>query len=125
MGCNRAPRLQHFSPKRNRSSDYWISLAAAATLALDLLVVVISAWLPPRGTILDLLIPAGASLAFVCFLAKSLIVVLSNPFVAYQSALFCYLGMALGVFLSAFGFLMVRLALRKQGAVAQPLPGSF
>lgn len=105
--------------------DYWISIAAFATLALGLLVVVISAWLPRRETILDFLMPAGSSLAFLCFLAKSLLVLLRSPFDAYQSALFCYLGMALGVLLYAFGFLMDRLALRRQDAVSSSLPGSF
>lgn len=101
--------------------DYWILLAARATLGLGLFVVVFSAWLPKRDSVLDFLMPAGASLAFVCFLSEALVMIFSSPFDSFDSAMFSYVGTAMGVLLYAFGFLMDRLARRRQVAATQGL----
>lgn len=92
------------------------------TLGLGLLVVMVSAWLPKRELSLDWLMPGGASLAMVCFVSRSMILFTGS---AFDSLMFSNLGMATGVLLYALGFLMDRLARRRQNALSQQLPGSF
>jgi hypothetical protein len=106
-------------------ANYWISIGASLTLGLGLLVVMVSAWLPKRELILDWLMPGGASLALVCFVSRSMILFTGSAFESFDSLMFSNLGMATGVLLYALGFLMDRLARRRQNALSQQLPGSF
>ena len=100
-----------------------MTIGMFVTLGVGLVVVMVGTSLPKRKSAPDSLMAAGGTMGFVLFGLTVSVLFRSGHFESYDVLMLGNLGMALGVLLFAMGFLLDRLARRRQSS--QALPAQF